>query len=50
MQVVCPPEHGAEFADSPGFRAVFDAWLPQSMEQELGPWFADSKLLRSSLQ
>lgn len=46
--MVCPPERGEEFS-SEGFRQVFDAWLPASLEQELGPWFPDSKLLRSEL-
>lgn len=49
VQVVCPPEDGAEFL-APGFRQLFDAWLPASLEAELGPWFADQKLLRSELE
>ena len=48
VQVVCPPAHGAEFC-TPGFREVFDAWLPAELEAQTGPWFADSKLLRSEL-
>lgn len=48
VQVVCPPEHGREFT-SEAFEQQFGAWLPPSLEEELGPWFPDSKLLRSEL-
>lgn len=48
VQVVCPPEHGREFT-SEAFEQQFAAWLPPSLEEELGPWFPDSKLLRSEL-
>lgn len=48
VQVVCKPEHGAEFV-SPGFQSLFDSWLPASLEQETGPWFPENRLLRSEL-
>jgi hypothetical protein len=46
---VCPPEDGIEFL-RPEFRSLFDTWLPQSLQQDIGPWFDDNKLLRSELQ
>ncbi|KAL4856237.1 putative RNA pseudouridine synthase [Chlorella vulgaris] len=49
VQCVCPPEDGIEFL-RPEFRNLFDTWLPQSLQQDTGPWFDDNKLLRSELQ
>jgi tRNA pseudouridine32 synthase/23S rRNA pseudouridine746 synthase len=48
VQVVCPPAHGREFA-AEAFQQQFEAWLPLSLEEDVGPWFPDSKLLRSEL-
>lgn len=49
VQVVCPPQDGAEFS-SPEFAAVLDAWLPPALAGDWGTWFSDNKLLRSSLE
>lgn len=48
VQVVCPPAHGREFVTE-AFQQQFAAWLPPNLESELGPWFADTKLLRWEL-
>lgn len=48
VQVVCPPADGEEFS-SPGFRELFDAWLPAALEAEPGCWFEDNRLMRSEL-
>lgn len=48
VQVVCPPSHGREF-EAEAFQQQFAAWLPPSLEEDLGPWFPDNKLLRSEL-
>ena len=46
VQVVCPPAHGPEF-QCPEFQQLFSGWFPPGLEADEGPWFADSKLLRS---
>lgn len=48
VQVVCRPCHGEEFLTA-GFRQLFDAWLPQDLVADEGPWLPDSRLLRSEL-
>ena len=45
MQVVCPPVEGVEFSSEP-FREVFSQWF-SGLEDDVGVWFPDSKLLRS---
>lgn len=46
VQVVCPPQHGRHFG-APPFQRLFTGWFPPGMEEDLGVWFEDSKLLRS---
>ncbi len=46
VQVVCPPQHGQHFG-APPFQQLFTGWFPPGMEEDLGVWFEDSKLLRS---
>jgi len=48
IQVICPPTDGAVFI-SDGFRNVFRRWFPENGEQNIGPWFEDNKLLRSTI-
>ena len=46
VQCVSPPLQGVEFV-APGFRELFERWLPPGLQDDAGAWFAGDKLLRS---
>jgi hypothetical protein len=46
LQVICPPSHGTWF-QAPELQAALSQLLPAPLEQDLGVWLPDSKLLAS---
>lgn len=48
VQIMCEPEEGQEFRTE-AFQTIFKSWFPDTALDNLGVWFPDSKLMRSSL-